>query len=177
MERFNVSESVEITQFKSLGLDENNFKEIIELMTNVFNKIGIDLECKSIFYQRFHDGKSMLVIKVLDGEDEDKNNYMFVGCDTKYYGNDISCNVYMRAEAKASQVSINISNLIASKIVSFFEGIEQELLDKKSIKLEVFLKLPLVIDNERELLNNDKPKTKGSLKRIIGNIFGVKNEN
>lgn len=177
MEMFDVSASVDIAQFKSSDLDESKFEDIIELLKIVFEKIGVNAENKVVYYQRFCDGKSVLAIKVLDGVDEDKNNYMFVGCNTKYYGNDKSCDVYMHAEAKAGQISIKISNLIASKIVGFFETIEQDLLDKNATKLEAFLRFTLVKEKEQELLINNKVKTIGPLRKIIGNIFGVKNEN
>lgn len=165
MEYFDLKTNHNIKEF---NIDEQIFNDLIELLIMTFKTLNINIDDKNIYYERSNDGKSILAIKVLDGEDFIKANYMFIGCEVSYPCGGINCNVYMYAGAPSSSNSIKISNMYFTKLFNFFKEIETDLLNKNLINLEVSFKMPLVkrID--------EISKVKRFFRKIVNGIQNIK---
>ena len=143
-------------------IDMQNFNYIIEIIRNAFKRLNINPEGKSIYYKRYTNGKSVIAIKVSQGDDNDISNYMFNGCDA-FWG---KCNVYMHSKPKSSQKSMNIANLISKEIVLFFEKIEHNLSKNNLSDIEFSIKIPLTKELDTKLISK-----KSKIKKLIKNMF------
>lgn len=166
MEKFEMSPSLNI---ENLNINRELFNDLRDLLLVVFNILKININDKIIYYERASDGKSILAIKVLDGDESSKDNYMFVGCNAKYSKDSVTCDVYMHAEAKAGQNCIKISNIISSKLVDFFKNLENDLLEEDLRNIEFSTKIPFV-KKVPQLDNSDEPKIKKLFRKMINKI-------
>lgn len=141
LSEFRVEEATSLMLVDSI--DKDIFNGITEKIISCMSQLGIDLEDKSIYYQRYSNKTSILAIKVSKGEDTDIANFMFNGCDANYFGQCSTCDVYLHAEAKSGQPSMKIANMISSDIVDFFNMIEGELAINGFSDSEIFIKIPL----------------------------------
>ena len=164
LSEFKIEQSVEIALVENINSEL--FDDITSKITKVMESLGINLEGKSIYYQRNADKTSILAIKVTDGKDEDYENYMFNGCDANYYRPGMSCDVYLHANAKSGQVSMAIANMISQDIVDFFDTLEGELAINGLRESECSIRIPLVPTVKKE---ETKKETKGL--RFIRKIF------
>lgn len=163
LNNFNVEESRELSVIDTLGIDSEIFKSIVDKISYCLKKLNVNLEGKSVYYQRNMNKTSILAIKVSNGDDCDVTNFMFNGCDANEYARYMSCDVYLHADKKVGQVSMNISNMISSDIVDFFNTIEGELAMKGLSDSELFVKIPLTSET--------KKKEDGKFLKLVRNIF------
>ncbi len=147
----------------SIEIDISHFINIRDLIYQTFKKSKINPENKYIYYQRNENGTSILAIQITDGEYTDLSNFMINGSTVNYYSDDISCDVYLHADAKSSQNSLVLARLISRPIVEFFEELERELLLKDMCNISFSLRIPLY---EKEL----NPQNKG-IKNLLKKIF------
>ena len=129
-------------------------------------KLGINLNYKSIYYQRNTDKTSILAIKLSNGDDFDSTLYMFNGCDAMYFDGTNTCDVYLHANKKVGQEAMQMANIMSRDIVEFFDTIEGELILKGLSNSELFIKIPLVKQQEK---SNDKKENK--VLKFVKNIF------
>ena len=163
LSKFKVEESTELMLVDTINTDI--FNDIVERIIRCMNLLGINLEDKSIYYQRYSNKTSILAVKVSKGGDDDIANFMFNGCDANYFGQCSCCDVYLHAEAKSGQQSMKIANMISSDIVDFFNLIEGELAINGLSENEFFIKIPL----GREVVKENKTENKAL--KFIRNIF------
>lgn len=166
LSNFKVENSVELSVINSVDLDESIFRDIIEKISNCMKMLGIKTDDKSVYYQRNANKTSILAIKVGNGEDGDVANFMFNGCDATDYARYMSCDVYLHADKKVGQVSMEIANMISNDIVEFFNTMEGELALKGLSDTELFLRIPL--ESEQKVKNNNN---ENRLLRMVRNIF------
>lgn len=163
LSKFKVEESTELALFDSTIVDENIFIDIVDKIILSMNSLGISLEGKDVYYQRYANKTSILAIKVSNGEDSDVANFMFNGCDASEFERYMSCDVYLHAEAKSAQTSMKIANMISSDIVDFFNTLEGELVLNGNFDNEFFIRIPLC--------TKEKKKKENNILQLIKNIF------
>lgn len=166
LSNFKVENSVELSVINSVDLDESIFRDIIEKIINCMKMLGIKTDDKSVYYQRNANKTSILAIKVGNGEDGDVANFMFNGCDATDYARYMSCDVYLHADKKVGQASMEIANMISNDIVEFFNTMEGELALKGLSYTELFLRIPLESEQKEKNNNNEN-----RLLRMVRNIF------
>ncbi len=166
LSNFKVEESTELAVLNEIDLDEGIFLDIVEKITFCLNRLGIKLDGKSVYYQRYANKTSILAIKLANGEDSDVANFMFNGCDANDYAKYMSCDVYLHADKKVSQASLNIANMITHDIVEFFKMLEGELALKGLSDSELFIRIPLEKDKKVDKNNKDN-----RLLKLVRNIF------
>ena len=166
LSNFKVENSVELSVINSVDLDESIFRDIIEKIINCMKMLGIRTDDKSVYYQRNANKTSILAIKVGNGEDGDVANFMFNGCDATDYARYMSCDVYLHADKKVGQASMEIANMISNDIVEFFNTMEGELALKGLSYTELFLRIPLESEQKEKNNNNEN-----RLLRMVRNIF------
>ena len=166
LSNFKVEESTELAVLNEIDLDEGIFLDIVEKITFCLNRLNIKLDGKSVYYQRYANKTSILAIKLANGEDSDVANFMFNGCDASEYAKYMSCDVYLHADKKVSQVSLNIANMITHDIVEFFKTLEGELALKGLSDSELFIRIPLEKDKKVDKNNKDN-----RLLKLVRNIF------
>ena len=166
LSNFKVEESTELAVLNEIDLDEGIFLDIVEKITFCLNRLNIKLDGKSIYYQRYANKTSILAIKLANGEDSDVANFMFNGCDASEYAKYMSCDVYLHADKKVSQASLNIANMITRDIVEFFKTLEGELALKGLSDSELFIRIPLEKDKKVDKNNRDN-----RLLKLVRNIF------
>ena len=105
-----------------------------------------------VYYQRQNDKNSILAIKVTQGDNNDKRNYMFTGCNPSYYDNEVLCDIYMHADAKSAQRTIELSRIISKDITNFFKEIEQNIYENNELEKELSIIIP--IKNKSEIEKN-----------------------
>ena len=157
LSNFKVEESKELAFLDTLDINEEIFFNIVKKLVACMRKLGINLNNKSIYYQRNTDKTSILAVKVSQGEDSDVANFMFNGCDAREYARYMSCDVYLHADAKSGQQSMGIANMMSRDIVDFFNTIEGELALKGLSDNELFIRIPLEQYISKE---NEKKDTK-----------------
>lgn len=162
------NESLELAEIVEFNINEKNFKEMVEIVNDAFQRLSINPNGMSIYYQRNSNGTSILAIKVTQGDDSDTDNYMINGCNVNYYSNDLTCDVYLHANAKSAQKASNLASYISRYIVTFFEKVERDLLDKKLIDLEMSLRMPL---KPEESFHEKEQK---GIKKFIKTLFTKK---
>lgn len=166
LDSFNVEESKELTVLHEIDIDESIFLDIRSRIINAMDSLGIKLEGKSIYYQRFANKTSVLAIKLGKGEDSDTNNFMFNGCDATYFDGHNSCDVYLHANKKVGQEAMAMANMVSRDIVDFFDTLERELAVKGLNNSELLLRIPLVIEDKKEKASKDN-----SVIKLIKTIF------
>lgn len=142
----------------------DNFIKIKEIILKAFKIAKINPDNKNIYYQRQSNGSSILAIKVENGLDDDLSNYMINGSVVNYYRDRLSCDVYLHADSKSAQKSLDIARLITKDIVKFFEETEEELLLKSQTNSEFSIRIPL---SEIKEQSKKDQTTKSLLKRIF----------
>ena len=163
---FNVEGSTSLSVIDTIDIDSEIFEDIIDKITRCMMKLNIKLDNKSIYYQRNANKTSILAIKVGNGEDGDVANFMFNGCDATDYARYMSCDVYLHADKKVGQDSMEIANMISNDIVEFFNTLEGELAIKGLSDTELFLRIPLESEQKEKNNNNEN-----RLLRMVRNIF------
>lgn len=158
-------------QNNNINFNMNPFYKMIQIIKDTFKSVGIDYNDMKIFYQRFANGKSLLAIKVLEGDDNDQTNYMFNFCQATHYGKDTFCNVYLHADKKCSKIASKLIRLLSKNIISFFEEIERDFNKKGITNLECSFLIPLI--NKKLDANSSKNNT-SKIKKLINNILGKK---
>ncbi len=163
---FKVEESKELAVVQEIDLDESIFTNIIDKIIMCMTSLGINLDDKSVYYQRLTNKTSILAIKLCSGEDSDTNNFMFNGCDASYFNGHGSCDVYLHANKKIGQEAMKMANMMSRDIVDFFDTVEGELAIKGFSESELFIKIPLVREKEVKKENKDNRVLK-----FVKNIF------
>lgn len=151
-------------------LPEKSFKELIDIVNECYRKIGINPSDMNMEYQRFPNANSVLAIKMTPGSNYDKENYMFIGSAANKYGEQISCDVFMHADAKSAQNAIQVSNMISRNIVSFFEQTEQHLEENGMSDMEFAISIPMSQEHDNSPNQNTKQNKEQFLKRFIKRI-------
>lgn len=167
MEKENINQvenALTLNEF-SIEIDINHFINIRNLVYQTFKKAKINPENKHIYYQRNENGTSILAIQVTDGEYTDLSNFMINGSTVNYYKDDISCDVYLHADAKSSKNSLELAREISHSIVEFFEDLEREFLLKKLTNSSFSLRIPLY---EKEITPKNS-SLKSLLKKWMNN--------
>lgn len=134
----------------TIDINKECIDEIIQTITYTLNKLNINLEGKSVYYQRNSNKISILAIKLADGDDQDVSNYMFNGGDARSFEHFNSCDVFLHADAKVGQKAMNIANMISRNIVEFFNKMEKYYLDNGMVDTEVSFRIPLGEDFKKE---------------------------
>lgn len=163
---FKVEESKELAVVQEIDLEESIFTDLIDLICTNMTRLGINLDDKSVYYQRFANKTSILAIKLGKGEDSDTNNFMFNGCDATYFNGHGSCDVYLHANKKIGQEAMKMANMMSRDIVEFFDTIEGELAIKGLSESELFIKIPLVKEKEQS-----KDNKENRVLKFVRNIF------
>ena len=166
LNNFKVEESTELTVLQEINIDENIFYNIVEIINKNMTKLGIQLDDKIIYYQRYANKTSILAIKLCKGEDTDTNNFMFNGCDATYFNGHNTCDVYLHANKKVGQTAMQMANMMSKDITEFFDCIEGELAVKGLSGTELFIRIPLVADNKKQ-----KDNKENRILKLIRNIF------
>ena len=166
LSNFKVEDSRELSTIQEFELEESIFTDLVDKIITNMSRIGISLENKCVFYQRFANKTSILAIKLGNGEDSDTNNFMFNGCDATYFDGNNTCDVYLHANKKIGQEAMQMANMMSRDIVEFFDTIEGEFVIKGMADSELFIKIPLVRQQEK---SNDKKENK--VLKFVKNIF------
>ena len=72
---FKVEESKELAVIQEFVLEEGIFTDILDEICMNMSRLGIQLDDKCVFYQRYANKTSILAIKLCKGEDSDTNNF------------------------------------------------------------------------------------------------------
>ncbi len=166
LSKFKVEESTELSVLQTIDIDENIFLDIMDKVISCMTRLGIKLDDKSVYYQRYANKTSILAIKLGKGEENDTNNFMFNGCDATYFNGDRSCDVYLHANKKIGQEAMNMANMMSSDIVEFFNTIEGELVLNGLSDSELFIRIPLSNGKDKK---NDKKGNR--LLKVVKNMF------
>ena len=166
IDNFKVEDSKELTVLQEIDIDESIFLDIRSKIINAMNSLGIKLDGKSIYYQRFANKTSILAVKLGKGEDSDTNNFMFNGCDATYFDGHRSCDVYLHANKKIGQEAMAMANRVSRDIVDFFDTLEGELAIKGLSNSELLIRIPLVMEDKKE-----KDIKENSVIKLIKSIF------
>lgn len=163
LSNFKPLDSSELAVIDNLDLNSEIFNDILDKIVFCMKKLNIRMDDKCVYYQRSSNKTSILAIKVSNGDDCDVANFMFNGCDATSYHRYMLCDVYLHAEAKSGQASMNIANMISRDIVDFFNTMEGELALKGLSDAELSIRIPLVSDT--------KKKEEGKFLKLIRNVF------
>ena len=163
---FNTSESLEMLELSSSKINEDPFVKIKQKILLIFNKLGINVDTKSIYYERHNNKQSILAIKISNGKDFDMSNYMINYCITNYSNNKPSCDIGFHANAKVGQSAMHIANNITKDIIDFFETVEKDLFDKNLTSIDFSLTIPL----DDSIVQKTIPK-KNNFKTRIRSLF------
>ena len=144
-------------------INKDNFNQLVEVIKIAFKKIGIKIDEMLISYQRYANKSSILAIKLLQGSDNDIDNYIFFGCNVD---NSNRCDIFMHSEAKFAEKALQVANLITSDIIIFFNNVEMDLSEKNLDNLEISFKIPLGED-----ISHDTEKKEFCLKKLVKSIF------
>ncbi len=166
LSKFKVEESTELSVLQTIDIDENIFLDIIDKVISCMTRLGIKLDDKNVYYQRYANKTSILAIKLGKGEDSDTNNFMFNGCDATYFNGDRSCDVYLHANKKIGQEAMNMANMMSGDIVEFFNTIEGELALNGLSDSELFIRMPLSKEKDKK---NDKKGNR--LLKVVKNML------
>lgn len=138
--------------------DHKYFEKILLEIEDVFKKIGININTKYLYYERKKNGTSILAIQLLNGNKNDKSNYVIFGCKASLnvkIASIVSCDVYIHADAKSGNYAQKIINLMSKQIIEFFKHIENDLYRKKQFKKEMSF---LISFNQEKKSIFDEPK-------------------
>ena len=165
---FDIKNVKELNKDINIGININNFENLVDVVKKYFEKLGISSNGMLIYYQRYSYAASVLAIKVLSGDVNDINNYIVNGCSVDYINNHVICNVYLHSFAKNDLKLVNMVNLVSNDIVTFFESVERELSKKQLTNLEVSFVIPLDREKGKEIKfkdSNFKRKIRSLLKK------------
>ena len=166
-------ENIKIGYEKELSIlpqkvSSESFEKLRDIMIAYYEYRGINLESMNIVYQRFSNSNSVLAIKLVEGENADKENYMFVGATPSYYNGKVQCDVYMHAEKKCANEALELSRQASRKIVEFFQTTEKDLVDKNITDSEFAITIPLLTQKKGQSTKNKDNSTvlKKTMKKI-----------
>lgn len=166
-------ENVKVGCTKSLSeispvVSTESFEELKNIILAYYEYRGISSENMCIEYQRFSNANSVLAIKLIEGENSDKENYMFIGTTTSYRNKKPYCDVFMHADAKSAQEALELSRYASRKIVDFFEKTEKDLVDKNITDSEFTISIPFSSkkENKNEKDEQELPRIKRFTKKI-----------
>lgn len=145
-------------------ISSESFEKLRDILTAYYEYRGISLENMNIEYQRFSNANSVLAIKLLEGENTDKGNYMFIGTSTSYSNGKPYCDVFMHADAKCAEEAMELSRYASRKIVNFFEETEKDLVDKNITDSEFAISIPL--SEQKEVSTSKSKPQETGLKKI-----------
>lgn len=117
--------------------DHKYFEKILFEIEDVFKKIGININTKYLYYERKKNGTSILAIQLLNGNKNDKSNYVIFGCKASLnikIASIVSCDVYIHADAKSCNYAQKIINLMSKQIIEFFKHIKMICIEKNNLK-------------------------------------------
>lgn len=140
----------ELVKLDDINFDTGEFYKIMEVFKIALRKNSINPEGMQMIYQRKEDATSILAVQVTNGLDNDISNYMINGCQAWKRDNDVSCDVYLHAEAKSAQKSVRLASIVTKDIVSFFENVEKELIKKGLYDISISMMMPLEETKEKE---------------------------
>jgi len=150
LDEFNRNNNTELTFPENIVIASESFKNIINIIKETLQSLGVDTEGLQIYYERHLDATSILAIQLHNGDYDDKANYMLNGCKAWISENRIDCDVFLHADAKIAQISIKVAGRISRNIVEFFEEVEKELRDNELSHKKISLTIPLEIVQEQE---------------------------
>lgn len=102
LEKISIQPYNQMIDLEDIQIDTSEFYKIIEITKLALSKIGIEPDGLKIYYQRNSDASSMLAIQVTRGVDNDIENYMFNCCKAWKHDLNVTCDVYLHAEAKSA---------------------------------------------------------------------------
>ena len=140
----------ELVKLDDINFDTGEFYKIMEVFKIALRKNSINPEGMQMIYQRKEDATSILAVQVTNGLDNDISNYMINGCQAWKHDNDVSCDVYLHAEAKSAQKSVRLASIVTKDIVSFFENVEKELIKNGLYDISISMMMPLEETKEKE---------------------------
>ena len=140
----------ELVKLDDINFDTGEFYKIMEVFKIALRKNSINPEGMQMIYQRKEDATSILAVQVTNGLDNDISNYMINGCQAWKRDNDVSCDVYLHAEAKSAQKSVRLASIVTKDIVSFFENVEKELIKNGLYDISISMMMPLEETKEKE---------------------------
>lgn len=149
LDNINIGNGLELAQIGN-PIPNECFKELVETIRDCYKRLGIKTEEMHLEYQRFPNANSVLAIKLAEGSNQDKENYMFVGSSAHQYSDKIHCDVFLHADAKCAQRAVDVSGIISRKIVNFFEKTEEELHNNGMSDMEFSVRIPLSEEKEHE---------------------------
>ena len=141
-QKFDTTNHINYETYKSENI-KNIFIQLKEIILNAFGKLNYSTNNINVYYKRTSDKKSVLAIKLFDGNNEDTENYMFNTCIPNFNNNEVKCKVQLYAESKSGLNAIFLSNLISTHLQFFFENVEKELLKNGKEDLEFRIIIPL----------------------------------
>ncbi len=140
--KFNTTNYINYETYRNENI-KNIFMQLKEIILNAFDKLNYSTDDMNVYYKRTSDKNSTLAIKVLEGNDEDTENYMFNNCKTDYENNSINCNIQMYSESNACLKAMLLNNLLSTHLELFFKEIEKELKIKFKEDSEFGIIVPL----------------------------------
>ena len=167
LENFYITNTKNINYINEQSQIIEPLKKIITKIQNAFNILNIDNHNMYIHYQRQSDKNSILAIKVTPGDNNDKSNYMFTGCNPSYYNNQVLCDVYMHADAKSAQRTIELSRIISKDITNFFKEVEKIIYENNEFEKEFSIIIPM--ENKSEIKKNESKQQSKTLSKKIKN--------
>lgn len=126
--------------------DYKYFEKILFEIEDVFKKIGININTKYLYYERKKNGTSILAIQLLNGNKNDKSNYVIFGCKASLnvkIASIVSCDVCLHADAKSGDYAQKILNVMSKQIIEFFETVENDLCRRNELTKEISFLIPL----------------------------------
>lgn len=140
--KFNINNQT-ISELDIAKINSKEFQTLKEKIIHTFNLLNYPKEDMSIYYERHSNCSSILAIKLSKGNDEDTTNYMINICKSEVRSKEIICDIGYHANAKISKRAVCIANLITKDIITFFETVEQELLNKNLHHMTFSVLIPL----------------------------------
>ena len=122
---------------------KNIFIQLKEIILNAFDKLNYSTDDINVYYKRTSDKKSILAIKLFEGNNEDTENYMFNTSIPSDDNNTVKCKIQLYAESKSGLKAMVLNNLISTHLEFFFENIEKELIKTFKEDLEFGIIIPL----------------------------------
>ena len=75
LSNFNVENSTELSVVNEINIDESIFTNIIDIISNAMNRLGIKLDGKSIYYHSMYSKTNNQTVKVTDAINFANSNY------------------------------------------------------------------------------------------------------
>lgn len=152
-----LGQSLTLSEYQN-QIPTETFQELIRVIQECYKDIGINSEQKKLEYHRFLNRNSVLAIQLLDTREEDRNNYMFIGCTPSMHNQKIYCDIFMHADAKCAKEAMEVSRRISQNIISFFEETENTLNKNNMNDTSFSVEIPLNEDKKEQPPKGNKVK-------------------